>query len=119
MKTNGWPAEQLRHGLTPFCRRVAMDEASAPTEFRVRLEANRRRIICEPVSPALMRVSAFSRLLSSGGFAAGLHGVERVQEAVGEDLVLVDVVGAQQVIGAAADVGDVEDRVAARFRAEC
>ena len=61
----------------------------------------------------------FQQAVDQRGFAAGLHGVESVQEAVGEDLRLVDVVGAEQMIGAAADVGDVEDGVRWPLRAEC
>ena len=76
----------------------------------------RRRTICDPVSPALSRVSAFSRLFISGGIAAGLHHIERIQEAVVEDLGLVDVVRAQQMVRAAADVGDIDDGVAAISR---
>ena len=44
--------------------RVPNAAASAPTEFRFRLEAYSRRTIWEPLSPALSRESALSRLLS-------------------------------------------------------
>src|SRR3954471_11306691 len=65
LKKNGRPAESCVTE-TPFCKRVAMEDASAPTEFRLRLEANRRRTICDPVSPGLRRESARSSVFMSG-----------------------------------------------------
>src|ERR1039458_4125430 len=61
MKTNGCAVESCVTE-TPFCKRVPSEAARAPTEFSVRVEAYRRRTIWEPCSPALRRVSAFSRL---------------------------------------------------------
>src|SRR5713226_1769967 len=65
LKKNGRPAESCVTE-TPPCRRVAMDEASAPTEFKLRLEANKRRTICDPVSPALSRESVLRILFIKG-----------------------------------------------------
>src|SRR5437867_8445178 len=66
MKKNGRPAEMsVTFRLTPLtlCSRVPSDAASEPTEFRLRLEAKRRRIMADGVSPELRRESALSTLL--------------------------------------------------------
>ncbi len=66
----------------------------------------------------LARVEAgigLQQIVHQGRIVAGLDGVEGVEEAVGEDLRLIDVVGAEEVIAATADVGDVHDGVAGHF----
>ena len=65
MKTNGWPAESW---VTDDAVLQARGDGRRPGR-RPNSDSGwkryRRRTICEPVSPALRRVSAFSRLLIS------------------------------------------------------
>ena len=100
---------------TPFCRRVAMDDGQGAD--RIQIQGGRAQA-AQHLGAGLAGVEAgvgLQEVIDQRGFAAGLDGVEGVEEAVGEDLRLVDVVGAEQVGAAAADVGDVHDGVGRDF----